>query len=918
MTIKERWVSWEEFDLLFPGISSTSTIDFERVGGLIPGSIPFGDASGLLTEDNAGFFWDETNARLGLNQVVPTARIDIVAEASFPAINIAAGASGEMSTPDGQQFRWGHWNEVDTFTERLKFDAAGIFYVSYLSAGSVVFAGAGGEIKEDNADLYWDTVNKRLGIGKVPSNPLDVEGLGTDVGGNAGYTGVVARFHNTIAAKHTQISIDALTGYDPVLCFAENGAAVWDVRNDASVTDEFQIRYQVGDVNLTYFIILPTGDIQIPLGFLALMNNEELRFYDNGNYVGFEAPALGADQIWTLPNADGGAGEAIITDGGGALSFSGSPVLLDNDFGSAGFMMTDGAGTYSVVPGGENAADDNLWIGTGCLTNITGGAGLKHVAIGTDCSLNMTTGDQVVSIGYKTNYFNQTGVDVVCIGYNAGYGVINKSHSYNVFIGSEAGYHIEIGSNNLGIGRRALYDLDDGTNNVAMGYYAGYHTEGGTSNTFMGASAGQSNVTGSGNVCLGTQSGFNNTANYNVYIGHQSAYAATSAGNVCIGYRAGYKFTTGGNNILIGSSAGGNTAAAGVNDNIIIGASAGYNLTSYKNIYIGTITGNAATSAMYNLAIGGEAHQLNQTGDYNCIVGVRAGRGAAGQSNNNNAFFGYYAGYDVTTGSNNVLFGYKAGEDLTSGAGNVCLGYMAGSGQLTVDSNELWIANSNTATPLIYGGFPNALLRIQATNFEVIGTSKLGDGGTTNYAEVKADGEINLHGTARVINGQWIDAQAIRAPQTNPAELISHGNLETPAFQFANAIEANQENVTFNMRISNRMDRGVAPTISIGWSADGISPGNCRWQLEYLYTKPDDDTTAIAQATVAVTGAASGTANGMVTTTFPALALPEATDICIHCRITRLSADVLDTIADTVEMHGVCLSFTSNQLGTAT
>jgi len=190
-------------------------------------------------------------------------------------------------------------------------------------------------------------------------------------------------------------------------------------------------------------------------------------------------------------------------------------------------------------------------------------------------------------------------------------------------------------------------------------------------------------------------------------------------------------------------------------------------------------------------------------------------------------------------------------------------------------------------------------------------------GGDTNYATFDADGKLTLTSTARVISGDWIDAQAIRAPASNPAELISHGVLETPAFQFADAIEALQESVTFNMRIPNRLDRAAAPNILVGWSADGISPGNCRWQLGYLYTKPGDDTGAAAQDTVAVTSTASATVDGMVIATFPAMDLPEATDICVHCRITRLSADVLDTIADTVELHGVCLSFTSDKLGTA-
>jgi hypothetical protein len=52
---------------------------------------------------------------------------------------------------------------------------------------------------------------------------------------------------------------------------------------------------------------------------LRISSQKELRFYDNGNYVGFEAPALSADQIWVLPSADGPANEALGTDGAGNL-----------------------------------------------------------------------------------------------------------------------------------------------------------------------------------------------------------------------------------------------------------------------------------------------------------------------------------------------------------------------------------------------------------------------------------------------------------------------------------------------------------------------------------------------------------------------------------------------------------------------
>jgi hypothetical protein len=50
-------------------------------------------------------------------------------------------------------------------------------------------------------------------------------------------------------------------------------------------------------------------------------SNNELRFYEGGNYVGFEAPALSADKIWVLPTADGSSGQFIKTDGSGTLSF---------------------------------------------------------------------------------------------------------------------------------------------------------------------------------------------------------------------------------------------------------------------------------------------------------------------------------------------------------------------------------------------------------------------------------------------------------------------------------------------------------------------------------------------------------------------------------------------------------------------
>jgi len=55
---------------------------------------------------------------------------------------------------------------------------------------------------------------------------------------------------------------------------------------------------------------------------LSIRSQNELRFYDNGNYVGFEAPDLTADQIWKLPTVDATSShDVLVSDSAGALSF---------------------------------------------------------------------------------------------------------------------------------------------------------------------------------------------------------------------------------------------------------------------------------------------------------------------------------------------------------------------------------------------------------------------------------------------------------------------------------------------------------------------------------------------------------------------------------------------------------------------
>jgi hypothetical protein len=186
---------------------------------------------------------------------------------------------------------------------------------------------------------------------------------------------------------------------------------------------------------------------------------------------------------------------------------------------------------------------------------------------------------------------------------------------------------------------------------------------------------------------------------------------------------------------------------------------------------------------------------------------------------------------------------------------------------------------------------------------------RFGDG--TNQTIIKADGEINLEGTARVLNSYWIDAGALKSPGVKPASEVDWGI--GIAWEFSDGTD---DTIIFNMKIPNRMDRSVAPTISLGWSS-GATEKVGVWQLEYLWTKEGEDTTTAAQETLETTGTTPATADGLVLSTFTGIDVPDSDDICLHCRLKRLGADGDDTLSDTAELHGICMQFASDKLGTA-
>jgi hypothetical protein len=275
--------------------------------------------------------------------------------------------------------------------------------------------------------------------------------------------------------------------------------------------------------------------------------------------------------------------------------------------------------------------------------------------------------------------------------YGQGAGYSNTSGTGATFIGVNAGYSNTTGIDNTFLGRSAGRNNTTGGNNTFTGQAAGYSNNIGSYNTFYGYSAGFQNITGNDNTFVGEAAGYNNHGNFNTFIGRGAGYYNTGGGgNIFIGKSAGNSNTIGGSNIFIGNSSGYNSDTA--DGNIFIGEQAGYyNTTGVDNIFIGMASGNKNTTGTGNIFLGDSSGFYNTTG-------------------NNNTFLGDYTGNFNTTGRNNTFIGAGAGRSNVEGFGNVFLGCHAG--YLETGSNKLYIANSDTSSPLIYGEFDNSIVTI--------------------------------------------------------------------------------------------------------------------------------------------------------------------------------------------------------------
>ena len=630
-----------------------------------------------------------------------------------------------------------------------------------LTSGSVLFSN-GTTIAQDNANLFWDDTNNRLGIGtNAPAYTLDV--VGNDARINTLTIGLGAGqiFNNT--AVGTQALLENTTGA------ANTAVGYFALENNT------------------------TGSNNTALGYASLLNNlttsnhtavglSSLRNITSGSYntaLGNNAGRYIADETTTLTTSNV---SLFLGSNTKALANSQTNQIV------IGYDAT-GLGSNSVVLGNSSitltALRGNVLIGT------TTDAGYKLDVVGNDARINTLTvglgGGQQTSntaIGVLALSQNTTGTANTAVGYLA-LASSNTTGTSNSAFGYLA-LRFSAGGSNCAFGTTALYGITSGSSNSAFGRDAGYYIADGVtaatslgSSVFIGANTkalanNQTNqiVIGQNAIGLGSNS---------VVLGNSSITLTALRGNVLINTTtdAGYKLD------VVGGDARFNSVKVGLGGN-------GSDLVS---VAVGASALNANTSGVSNTAIGYFTLSVNITGNNNTALGSSALRNS---TQTDNTSVGSTSFLNLSSGSANTALGRNAARYIADGSTSLTIADQS----VFIGSQVKALANSQTNQIVIgYNAIGLGSNSVVLGNSSITLTALRGNVliGTTTDAGYKLD----VNGTARVSGTTTI----------TPAALT--GTAATSALDIAQTWNTTGTPIALKVNITDTASAALSDLISL-------------------------------------------------------------------------------------------------------
>jgi hypothetical protein len=709
--------------LQFDGTSwapaNDSATSATNLAGGTAGAIPYQSAPSTTAFDGTHLFWDGTDHRLGLGNTTPQAALSVLANASDPNGYGAEFYGGSVLIHDG------------TSSEAVSDYGDGILSVTADggSADSIIRWGA----KYVNSS----TIRGSLGY-NGGSSGVDVHAWNADlrfatdsnirmkIRESNGYVGI-----NTSGNPGAQLEIDGANG-TTLKIVDTNQAAGKVLTSDASGQASWQTPAS-GVSGLT------TNKIPKAASATSLADSS---ITDNGTKISTTEP---------LSIGNGTASTQQIQFNGTTV-FRGSAGVFIGPGAAAG--STDGAtvsiGNYSMVQSGSVTAQEATAVGYGTMYAIT--SGFANTAIGASAQHSVTTGGWNTAIGDGALYDNTTsshntavgntaissltGGSNTGIGENSG-GNANAASYSNIFIGNGAGPSTAATINNklyinnsqsdtpliggdfsngyVQINKQLELPLSSTTPSPTSGYgrvYAKadgnlYFKNASTEYQLSGASSGVSGLTAgkipkaASSTSLADSSISDNGTTISTT---EPLNIASSSPQIQFGGTAVFK--TDGGGVFIGSGAGnGSTDYDTVAINGLI-----HLTTGTENTAVGGGALYSTTSGVQNTAYGVDSLHDNTTGGWNTAVGD--GALYSNTTSSHNTAVGGSALSNLTGGSNVGLGESSGGNASASSSGSLFIGTSAGPSTAGVVTDKLYINNSTSDTPLIYGDFDAGSLTV--------------------------------------------------------------------------------------------------------------------------------------------------------------------------------------------------------------
>ncbi|MEM9887457.1 MAG: tail fiber protein [Bacteroidota bacterium] len=617
--------------------------------------------------------------------------------------------------------------------------------VLFLSIANQVFTHSGSEGFLYSVEAFIGGASGPIGRVSAPQ-PLENGTLriiaGNDPSGTVIHTQTVSLLD---VDAWNEVIIDAFVplvqGNDYIIQFEEVGSQFsWQKNTD---NDDFYYRAYAYDC-LDPFIIEPTTDRQT----VSLSNIDTIRFSNGIIFNGIPTILADSDEdtkieVEKSPDQDvirfsqADIGEFITIENG----------HIGYDFGLGNIYFGRNAGQFHQT---ANDLDGNVGIGIQALNGNTSGS--FNTAIGSYALSDLDTGDNNVVVGRMPNTANINSGDISKMNNSVLLGAqirgINRNKTYNNIVAIGANTFIAQDSSvvlgnaaDVGIGTNTPDEklhvigkikMEDG--NAQAGYVLTSDAD--------GVGTWQVNVTDTDDQTLAFDG-----ENLSIVDGNSVDISSVNSiqsiledadGDTKIQVEESadedvIRFDLANTEILrLSKNSNGITLvelpSSGANSTLY-GQDAGVNIsTGQSNTFIGKTAGKNTTIGQNNTFVGRSAGTNNQTGLDNTFIGRSAGFN--NQTGSDNVAIGSGAllfSKDSTT--RNVAIGKEAGFNM-KGDGNVFLGDRAGRGRN--GDNRLFIENSDSANPLIYGEFDNDLVRING-DLEVTGNFPNTDDQTLSF-----------------------------------------------------------------------------------------------------------------------------------------------------------------------------------------